>query len=612
MVFTTRSLLVLAACIWITSLLRVMNVGYARASLSSLPSPIECSEAGCKLRNYQGIWMDREPCRAAKAVYPKNEAELISAVAQGVKEGVKMKVVTEIGHSISKLSCPGGENGLLISTRDYVPDPVHVNISEMSASVDAGMQLREFVQALALQSATIPYTPLWDGVSIGGVIATGSHGSGLYLRGSVMSEYVIALRMVVPASAEEGYAKVISLRRGDESFKGAKISLGLLGVVSKVTFAVMPMFKRSLSVKLAADDDLEARIVPFSKAHDFSSLFWVPSASKVLYKEENYVSVETEGDGANMFPLVQPMLASQILAMRAQQESIESSRDTSGLCVAGEKMVEYRIKTGDGYVNAPGRFDSYPIVGFNNRMQTVGGCQVHKPYVKTSSDVAPGSPKASDGDSVDDWWTCKWDPRLRGVFYHHTAVAIPLHSVTGFVRDVKKLRELNPQGMCVLNMFGGIHVRFVARSDAFLGDRVDSAVFELVYYRARDGSQGRLYQDVMEEMEQMMVFKYKGRPHWGKNRNVAFHGVAGKVVSAEKFLDVKAQLDPDGLFSSSWSDELLGLHDTFAKDDHDHCALDGLCICREDRHCSPSTGYTCQRGHVFQEARVCRLTHPAI
>ncbi|MCO5557648.1 hypothetical protein L7F22_011215 [Adiantum nelumboides] len=477
----------------------------------------------------------------------------------------------------------------------------------MSATVDAGFQLRDFVRALARHNVTIPHTPLWDGVSIGGVIATGSHGSGFFSRGSVISDSVIALRMVVPASAEEGHAKVVTLRSGEEAFKAAKVSLGLLGVVSKVTFAVMPMFKRSLTVKLAPDDDLEARLVPFSREHDFASLFWVPSASKVLYKEENAVSVQHEGEGANAFPLVQPMLASQILKMRAHQEAVESSRDASGMCMAGEKMVEQRLRTGDGYVNAPSGFEGFPVVGFNHHMQTVGGCQRHKPYV-----VKPSGSSDEDGGAMgDDWWTCKWDPRLQGVFYHHTAVSIPLASVADLVRDVKRLREVNPRGMCVLNMFGGIHIRFVASSNAYLGEPVDAAVFELVYYRARDGKLGRLHQDVVEEMEQMMVFKYGGKPHWGKNRNVAFHGAAQKVVSADNFLGVKSELDPDGLFSSAWSDELLGLHDTFSKADGDHCALDGLCICREDRHCSPAAGYTCQPGYVFREARVCRFTAAA-
>ncbi|KAH7352574.1 hypothetical protein KP509_19G052400 [Ceratopteris richardii] len=585
---------------FVTWLLLVVLMVHSKAvrSVSKLPPPEICGEDGCTIVNYQGVWNDRGSCKAANAAYPRTEEELLRAVADGVRQGRKMKVVTEIGHSLSKLSCPDGEEGLLISTRYYASvKSVHVNKSEMTASVDAGVQLRDFVRALAEDGVTVPHTPLWDGVSMGGVIATASHGSGFFGgRGSVVSEYVTALRMVVPALADDGYAKIITLRRGDEDFRAAQVSLGLLGVVSKITFSVMPMFKRSLTIQLAADDDLEDRLLPFSRKYDFASLFWVPSAAKVLYKLETAVSTEEPGDGSNGFPLVQPMPVSRIRAMRSQQDAVERSGDTSELCGAGKSMVESRFSSGDGFQSSPGRFDGYPVVGFNHRMQTVGGCQVDDALIKPSD--------ASDNQER---WTCKWDPREdQRIFYFHTAVAVPLENAAAFVRDVKRLRDASPQAMCVLNMFGGIHVRFVSASSAFLGDQKDSAVFELVFYRSLEPGQGRLHQDVIDEIEQMMLFKYNGKPHWGKNRDIAFQGVSGKVVSNDRFLAVKTKLDPDGLFSSSWSDALLGLHDTFWTIDHDHCALEGVCICREDRHCAPSLGYTCQPGRVFSAAKVCR------
>jgi hypothetical protein len=78
-------------------------------------------------------------------------------------------------------------------------------------------------------------------------------------------------------------------------------------------------------------------------------------------------------------------------------------------------------------------------------------------------------------------------------------------------------------------------------------------------------------------------------------------------VDLDAFLAVKHELDPDGLFSSEWSDELLGLApppDERRKPPF--CALHGLCLCSEDAHCAPHAGYTCQRGLVFEDARVCR------
>jgi len=70
------------------------------------------------------------------------------------------------------------------------------------------------------------------------------------------------------------------------------------------------------------------------------------------------------------------------------------------------------------------------------------------------------------------------------------------------------------------------------------------------------------------------------------------------------FLKVNEKYDSQGLFSSTWTDQMLGLKEgvTILKNG---CALEGMCICSQDSHCNPSKGYFCRQGKVYKEARVC-------
>lgn len=56
--------------------------------------PIKCfsGDSNCTITNSQGAFPDRSVCRAADAVYPTTEAELISAVATATMKKRKMKV----------------------------------------------------------------------------------------------------------------------------------------------------------------------------------------------------------------------------------------------------------------------------------------------------------------------------------------------------------------------------------------------------------------------------------------------------------------------------------------------------------------------------------------
>ncbi|KAE9586201.1 putative oxidoreductase [Lupinus albus] len=242
-------------CIWwIIAVIHISNPLIQTIHAKTPQSPVQCNESGCTLQNSYGAWGDRKDCIALNITYPTTEEEFRLAVSNAVQNNLKVKVVTKFSHTIPKLACPEGKNTLLISTEKYGSD-IQIDAANLAVTADSGVGLRALIDAVENAGFSLVAAPYWEGVSIGGLISTGAHGSSWWGKGGAVHDHVLGLSLIVPASQSEGYAKILRLEAQDPLFNAAKVSLGVLGAISKVSILVF--FMKAMLLEKKTNDFLD-------------------------------------------------------------------------------------------------------------------------------------------------------------------------------------------------------------------------------------------------------------------------------------------------------------------------------------------------------------------
>ncbi len=236
-------LLLLAACSTTQAALKGGGGG-AQASVEVHPhaatSPASSFMAGYEWHN----WHDTVQCHPAFLAYPSTVDEVVALV----RGHSKVRVVG-LGHSFNPLTCSAD---LMLSTRQLNHigplDPLHKTVT-----TQAGVKTRNLIDWLAHRGYALATIPFYIDQTIGGVVATASHGSSIKL-GSV-SSLVRAMTLVLA----DGSLKTLTAADGD-LFTAGLANVGELGVVVELTLAVVPNDKVLRELHYLDDDGLLAEL----------------------------------------------------------------------------------------------------------------------------------------------------------------------------------------------------------------------------------------------------------------------------------------------------------------------------------------------------------------
>jgi L-gulonolactone oxidase len=161
----------------------------------------------------------------------------------------------------------GAENLVDITTYNKI---LSFNESEHTITVQSGVILGNLLETIEAKGWCIPCLPDINTVTIGGALATGTHGT----SGKLLCEYMTSCRIVLA----DGSIKEVTNK--DDLINAARVSLGALGVMSEITFQCEPIY--TLHLKEGPEDDNEwlPKIEERLQKHDFLRVLWLPHTDK--------------------------------------------------------------------------------------------------------------------------------------------------------------------------------------------------------------------------------------------------------------------------------------------------------------------------------------------
>jgi L-gulonolactone oxidase len=226
-------------------------------------------------------WAGNHSCLAESYFEPETEAQIIEVVHFARKHQKKIRVVGS-GHSFSPIAI---SNEILVSLKNYRQ---LIAVGKDSITCQGGMYLHELYAVLKENNLSLPNFGVINKQTIAGALATGTHGSGLSHKS--LSAQIEHLR-IITASGD-----VLEINRdtvwwiGEKEvnlWDAASISLGMLGIVTAVTFKCEPLFYLRSEESVIAFDEYIASMDDFARRYEYFKAWWFPHTDKVyLFKAE--------------------------------------------------------------------------------------------------------------------------------------------------------------------------------------------------------------------------------------------------------------------------------------------------------------------------------------
>ena len=161
---------------------------------------------------------------------------------------------------------------------------VSYDYNKKTVTVQSGLILGDFLEAIEAVGWCIPCLPDINTITIGGALATGTHGT----SGKLLSEYMTECTLVLA----DGSIKTIT--EEDDLMDAVRVSLGMLGVMSTITFKCEKSYTLHVKERPEKDSEWLPKIKSRLKEHDFLRILWLPHTDKGYVITGNKMKPDTK------------------------------------------------------------------------------------------------------------------------------------------------------------------------------------------------------------------------------------------------------------------------------------------------------------------------------
>lgn len=220
-------------------------------------------------------WLGNQQATPRRIEEAFDTADVVRIVEQAAARRERLRVVSG-GYCWSPLV---PVDGTLLSIR-HLNRVRSIDVDKRTLTVETGAPLREAVLAAAAQGLSLQSPAMFLGLTVGGLIATGSHGTGRHA--ATLGDAVVGFELVKP----DGSVLQVD-RPGGDLWRAIVTNLGVLGVVTAVTLQCEPLYNVLESHQTVPYMDVAPLLPKMLRDHEFVSVFWSPAGTIANFKLGN-------------------------------------------------------------------------------------------------------------------------------------------------------------------------------------------------------------------------------------------------------------------------------------------------------------------------------------